>query len=127
MRLFSFTVRLLVVVVVVAFRCYSFGVSAPLIVTNTQIANVCVGPRCILYCKLYYTTCPSFVSTRFCTLNIICMDFYECDYQFISYTKIHMYLPLKQFASCSLCLSLSLSLRLSFGHTPMPRTVSIYA
>lgn len=31
-----------------------------------------------------------YVSTRFCTLNIICMAFYECDYQLIPEThSIH--------------------------------------
>lgn len=74
-------------------------------------AIVCVR-LLYLYCKWYDTTCLSFVSTRFCTLNIICMDFYECDYQFLSYTRIqyiHMCLPLKQFASCSLSLFLTLT------------------
>lgn len=62
-----------------------------------------------------------YVSTRFCTLNIICMAFYECDYQLIPDTQHTLYICVCA-RVCVRCSSNSLASpkpafhRIRFGH-----------
>lgn len=68
---------------------------------HPEYANVCVTHSVFILQMIWHHMPFVRHSTRFCTLNIICMDFYECDYH-IQYTYVF---ALKYFLPHSLFLA----------------------